>query len=321
MLFKKLSFYLALAGLVGIVLLVKKTQRVPPAPPPLAQPPRSPYPSFVAAVGLVEASRENVKIASPKAALVQQVLVQVDAAVKTGDPLMQLDNREAIAKLATMRAQVAALKAALATEEVAAADMSDQLARVTKLEQTRVASQDELKRKEFGSQAAQARVARMRADIESAERQAEQARVELEILTIRAPRDGYILQVNIRAGEFASTQNLAEPLMILGDLAQLQIRADVDEQNAPLVVAGQPGTAYLKGSSEHPLPLTFVRVEPYVIPKKTLTGDSTERVDTRVLQVIFRFDKPAFPVYVGQQVDVYIQRPEGKGSAKPTAQN
>jgi hypothetical protein len=48
-----------------------------------------------------------------------------------------------------------------------------------------------------------------------------------------------------------------------------------------------------------------VRFEPYVIPKKNLTGDSTERVDTRVLQVIFGLDSGA-PVYAGQQLDVFV---------------
>jgi len=58
-------------------------------------------------------------------------------------------------------------------------------------------------------------------------------------------------------------------------------------------------------------PLEFVRVEPYVIPKMSLTGASTERVDTRVLQVIFSMKKPTSPpVYVGQQVDVFIDAPE-----------
>jgi hypothetical protein len=50
-----------------------------------------------------------------------------------------------------------------------------------------------------------------------------------------------------------------------------------------------------------------VRVEPFVVPKKSLTGDTTERVDTRVLQVIYQFDpagKP--PLFVGQQVEVFI---------------
>jgi hypothetical protein len=53
--------------------------------------------------------------------------------------------------------------------------------------------------------------------------------------------------------------------------------------------------------------LQFERVEPYVIPKKSLTGDNTERVDTRVLQVIYAVNVSEMPLYVGQQVDVFIE--------------
>ncbi len=52
--------------------------------------------------------------------------------------------------------------------------------------------------------------------------------------------------------------------------------------------------------------MKFEYIEPYVIPKKSLTGESTERVDTRVLQVIYSFHRGNFPVYVGQQMDVFI---------------
>ena len=71
--------------------------------------------------------------------------------------------------------------------------------------------------------------------------------------------------------------------------------------------SGSPGVAYLKGSTKQSIPLTFVRIEPYIVPKTALTGANTERVDTRVLQIIYRFDLPPFPVYAGQQVDVFIQ--------------
>jgi len=47
-----------------------------------------------------------------------------------------------------------------------------------------------------------------------------------------------------------------------------------------------------------------------VIPKKSLTGDSTERVDTRVLQVIYRVEDQNASLYVGQQMDVYIKTPD-----------
>ena len=130
---------------------------------------------------------------------------------------------------------------------------------------------------------------------------------DLDILTIRAPRDGVILQVSTRAGEYAGTTP-SEPLMILGDVDTLQIRADVDEQNAPLVQTNQPAVAFLKGHTQDSFPLRFVRIDPFVIPKRSLTGDSSERVDTRVLQIIFELERPATPLYVGQQVDVFIQR-------------
>jgi multidrug efflux pump subunit AcrA (membrane-fusion protein) len=153
----------------------------------------------------------------------------------------------------------------------------------------------------------EARVAKSEADINAASAQVELARSNLEILTVRAPRDGTILQLNVREGEYAGTTP-TDPLMILGETEKLQIRADVDEQNAPLVMANQPAVAFLKGDTLSPIPLRFVRIEPFVVPKKSLTGDSTERVDTRVLQIIFQFDRPVTPLYVGQQMDVFIQR-------------
>jgi len=77
---------------------------------------------------------------------------------------------------------------------------------------------------------------------------------------------------------------------------------------APRLQPGQTATAYLKGDTAQPIELQFVRVEPYVVPKVSLTGASTERVDTRVLQVIYSFERPADrPVYVGQQVDLFVK--------------
>src|SRR5262245_59108237 len=109
--------------------------------------------------------------------------------------------------------------------------------------------------------------------------------------------------------------------MVLGDVEHLQVRADVDEQNAPRLQPGQTATAYIKGDTTQPIELRFVRVEPYVVPKVSLTGASTERVDTRVLQVIYSFERPADrPVYVGQQVDLFVKSeiPALAGKVKPT---
>jgi HlyD family secretion protein len=308
MLFKRISFYLALAGIIGVVFLVTKLRARPPAPPPFAEPARSPFENSVAATGIIEATRENVKVASSRAGLVAKVFVKVGAEIKSGTPLFMLDDREARAALEMAKSQLESLKSTLALQEAQLADIADQWERVSKLQEKAVASEDEFKRKQFLLNIGKRRVEKARADIQTAERQVESAQVALDVLTIRASRDGIMLQVNVREGEYANV-NPNEALMILGDTKTLQVRADVDEQNAPLVLPNKPAVAFLKGSTQNPLPLRFVRIEPYVIPKRSLTGDSMERVDTRVLQIIFELDRPAvIPLYVGQQVDVFIER-------------
>jgi multidrug resistance efflux pump len=115
-----------------------------------------------------------------------------------------------------------------------------------------------------------------------------------------------VLQVNVRPGEYVGTPP-SQALIVLGDVNQkVHIRVDIDEHDIPRFKAGAPATASLRGSPDKSYPLTFVRVEPYVIPKKSLTGDNTERVDTRVLQVIYALDVTDKPVYVGQQLDVFV---------------
>ena len=309
MLFRKVSFYLAIAGVVGALSLVHRMKQRPPSPGPESPPARSPYADTVAATGLVEAARENVKIASPRSGLVTRVAVKVGDRAKSGDLLFQLDDREVRARVSAMEAQLASMEAALKVEDVSVADWTDQVERFSKLERDKVATEDELKRRQFTLQGARARVGASWAAITASRRQLEQARTDLEILSVRAPRDGQLLQVNLREGEFAPAAALTgDPLMLLGDVDRLQIRAEVDEQNAVLVDAKQPAQASLKGHADLQMPLRFVRIEPYVVPKRSLTGDSLERVDTRVLQIVFELDRPSFPVYVGQQVDVFIAR-------------
>lgn len=307
MLLKKFTFWLALAGIVGVVLLVKQHRQQPPRPAPLVEPARSPFANSVAATGIIEARQENVRIATSKAGLVQKVFVTVGATVKKGDRLFELDNRETRARLTTAESQLGSIRAGLQAEQALLADVVDQFDRTAKLRTASIASEDELKRKQFQVENLKARVSKIEADLVAAEAQVSAARIDLEIVTVRAPRAGELLQVNVREGEYANV-NPNEPLMILGEVGTFQVRCDVDEQNAWQVQTNQPAVAFLKGDSSRALPLRFIRIEPYVVPKKSLTGDSAERVDTRVLQIIFEMDRPQVSIYVGQQVDVFIQR-------------
>jgi HlyD family secretion protein len=118
--------------------------------------------------------------------------------------------------------------------------------------------------------------------------------------------DGQLLQVKVRLGEYAPAGVLQTPLMLLGNTDVMHVRIDVDENDAWRIRADAKATAYVRGNRDLKTEMKFVRIEPYVVPKRSLTGDSTERVDTRVLQVLYAFEKDKLPVYVGQQMDVFI---------------
>ena len=129
--------------------------------------------------------------------------------------------------------------------------------------------------------------------------------VEVARATVRSPGPATIFDVNVRAGEYAGVTR--DALVVLGDLTTLLVRADIDEESVPMVKANAKAKAVVRGFPNHPFELEFVRIEPYVRPKKSLTGATNERVDTRVLQVIFKAGPSSLPIYVGQQVDVFME--------------
>src|SRR6516164_9594012 len=112
---------------------------------------------------------------------------------------------------------------------------------------------------------------------------------DLDKTVVKAPMDGAILKVNVRLGEYAQAGVLSDPLMTMGSVDPLHVRVDIDETETWRIRPGHAALARLRGNPEILAPLTFVRFEPYVLAKRSLTGDTTERVDTRVLQAIYEF--------------------------------
>ena len=148
----------------------------------------------------------------------------------------------------------------------------------------------------------------------------DQARVDLDKTVVRALIAGAILKVNVRLGEYAQAGVLAEPLMTMGSVDPLHVRVDIDETETWRIRPGRSALARLRGNPSISAPLSFVRFEPYVLPKRSLTGDTTERVDTRVLQAIYEFAPSAFPAFVGQQLDVFIAAPTREAATRdPTS--
>src|SRR6266542_1893249 len=261
---------------------------------PLIAPAQSPYPTFVAGAGIVEASTENIAIGTPIAGIVSKINVQVGSRVKRGDPLFSIDSR-------ATRAELTVRQAAVQVAEAQLANAKNQFARVQNIN-SRAVSVEERDKRRYAVQIAEAQLAEAQANVQSTE-------TDLERMTIRAPVDGQVLQLKVRPGEFAATGVLAQPLILLGSVDRMNVRVDVDENDAWRVKDGAPAVAFLRGNKDIKTPLKFVRFEPYVVPKRSLTGDSTERVDTRVLQVIYSFDRGDLLIYVGQQMNVFIEAP------------
>lgn len=300
---------LALGALsFGIISVVKSQPRhetnLPPSPPPA-----SPYAHAVAAEGLVEASSENISIGTPLADVVTEVPVVVGQKVKAGEPLFKLDDRQLLADLAARKADLGVAETQVKVDTALFSDSKQQLDFAETLVDKRAISSEELAKRRYAAEAAHARLEAARAQVTVAVAQVKSVETQIERSTVRAPIDGEVLQVKIHVGEYAPAGVTATPLILLGQLRPLNIRVDVDEHEAWRVNPNAKAIATVRGNANLKTRVRFVRFEPFVLPKKSLTGDSTERVDTRVLQVIYRVEDDALPLFVGQQMDVFIEAP------------
>jgi len=348
---------LAVAGLAFALWMAKQSAKTVPPAKAVADPARSPFVDKISGSGIVEASTRNISIGSHVPGIVATVFVRVGQRVKSGDPLFALDDRKHKADLAVKEAALQEAKSRLSklrqaprAEELPPAlarvkeaeaileDMRQQLQIATKVKDPRAISLEDLNKRRFAVEAAEARLIQARADLSllqagswkpdidvaganvaSAESEVKAARVEIDRLTVRAPVDGEILQVNIRPGEFAPSGVTLEPLILLGNLDVLHVRVDIDENDAWRYLPETPAVAYIRGNSQFKTDLKFEYVESYVVPKRSLTGDSTERVDTRVMQVVYSFERGKLPVYPGQIMDVYIDDRTRRSSQPPAS--
>src|SRR5439155_7807956 len=166
-------------------------------------PPESSFAHTVAAVGLIEASTENIAIGSHLAGVVEKVFVTVGDAVKAGDPLFQLDDRHLRAQLAEAEAAAQAAEARVA---VAAAELDDMTRRLSFAEaqgNARVISIEEVTRARSAAQTAQAKSDDARTAVRTAAAQVEMIRTDLQRSVVNAPTDGEVLPVKLYPGEFA----------------------------------------------------------------------------------------------------------------------
>jgi HlyD family secretion protein len=300
----------AILGFLLACIVAARSQRAAPVAQPVTLPAQSPYATYLGGSGIIEASTDNIGIGTSLPGIIRKVHVRVGDRVKTGSVLFELDGREYRSALEVKRAKLLQAQAAVSEARASLQDYRTQFALMQNVKDNRAISMDEFEKRRNAERLATAKLESALAAVTAAEADLKAAEIDVERLLVRATSDGEILQVNVHPGEFAATGVLSTPLVRLGNLDDLHIRADIDENDAWRFRPGSKAAAYLRGNRDIKIDLDFVRVEPYITPKTSLTGSSTERVDTRVLQVIFKFERSNLPVYVGQQVDVFIETTE-----------
>ncbi|MBT4880749.1 MAG: biotin/lipoyl-binding protein [Alphaproteobacteria bacterium] len=292
---KFVHFILPVVGVIGVSFMLFSLLHQPGTLDPIVykDPAISPFSSQVSGIGIVEPKSELIEIGTHISGIATKVYVQAGQHVDKGDPLFMVDNREALAQLELSEAQAISAK-------VSSEDLQHQLSLLENVSDQRAISEDELSRKRYAFELGKSR-------FKEALERVKIAKVQLERHTVRALSRGEILQVNIIEGEYAPIGVNVKPFLIMGDTTVFYVRTEIDESEVGRVDPKSSAYAYLRGESKDKISLDFVKIEPLVTPKSQLINSPTERVDTRVLEVVYSFSSEHVKVYVGQEMDVYIE--------------
>lgn len=304
-----------------------------------------PLPEYrVTASGRVDAGSDSRFLVAEQDGRIDAVRVAEGDRVAAGQVLLTIacDDLAADRAAAAARADAAAasarlVKAGLREEERDAAtarqaqalaqlaDAQDLLARSRKLVEQGFVSQRRLE--ELGNLAAGrsadaavadagARAARAGArpdERRAAEALAEAARASalalaarVERCTLRTPIAGTVLKILHRPGEFSAASTGA-PLVVVGDLDAIIVRAEVADRDAGLITVGQPVRVWMDGNSRE-WSGTVARSSQLMGRKTARSLDPSDRFDRDVREVIIAFPGPNVnarpPALVGLRVNV-----------------
>lgn len=215
------------------------TQRSEPEALPPVPPSTTPFGYTVAGAGTVEPSNEAsgtsaVSVGSQLSEAVVKVNVRIGQEVKSGDVLLELDPSLTAAQLKVNEAQVSAAEATVAMNK----DQRDR--GVMMLASNAIAQQDMVTLGQTYRNSL--------AQLELARAVVQQTKTQLDLLQVRAPMDGTILQVNVRPGEYVTVYG-AQSLITMGPLTPLHMRVNIDEEDLPRLKLQAPAIA--KGSRRH----------------------------------------------------------------------
>ncbi len=303
----KLLFAVAILGiLAGLVSAYVYRQRLAPQPPLAAS--RDPYQSGIYAEGIIQsaqASGDDVNVYPEVAGTVTRIDARDGETVARGAPLLAIDDAVQRKLVAADVAKIAAARAALVYQR-------DQLSVLDK-----EAALDARAVSRLALVTARDNVDIARQNLRVAIRTRAVDAALLGKYVLRAPVAGTVARAAAAVGAYVSAQGVYDPysqgldpvVVMERKDPYLQVKAYLDELLVPRMPppARLTATMFVRGANVASIPLQFVRIQPYVTPKIELSDQRQEKVDVRVLPIIFRFEPPkGLSLYPGELVDVYV---------------
>lgn len=187
---------------------------------------------------------------------IDRYFVEEGQAVSRDAPLVQLDDRDYRAALARIEAGLRVARANLTLAE-------SELRRGEALRGKQVISQQELDVLENKAAVARATLAQLEAELD-------QAKVNLEYTTLRAPTDGVVLAKLKEVGEIAVPGGFAGSgdLIRLANMSDLRAEVDVNEADLNRVHMGQPAEVTPDAYPDLRYPARVVKLYPQVDRQK-----------------------------------------------------
>jgi HlyD family secretion protein len=249
--------------------------------------------------GIVEGSDREVKVGSRVPGLVDKIFVKEGDHVAAGAPLLQLASSAERAAVSTAKADLDGASARLAISSLTAR-------RAEQLERDGAISRDERDRS-----VSQANIDR--AGVDQARSRLNEANARLSQLSVKAPSVGTILKLSVREGEFYSPDGGAS-LVTLGNLSKVRVRLDIDERFIGSVFVGQPGYAVVEAYRNQKFPGKVVEIAQRMGRKNQRTDDPTERIDTKIREVVLELDD-ARELVPGLRATGYLSETKLEGKA------
>ncbi len=314
--------YLAVIALVLTSLAVALTQPDRRTTAPAKTPPTAPHAfagNAVSGSGLVEPSSELIEVGTQRSGIVTRLDVRAGDRVSKGELLFTIDARDARSQLGERSASVQLARERMDSARVELASAQRLYSLYANVGDPRAVAEQQVIDRRNARDLAAARLDVAQAELRQAQSQAASARTTLGLLEVQAPQSGTVLQVNTRVGQFANAgpgPGDQDPLIVLGETNPLHVRVDIDENEVARVAIGKPATVSPRGNAGVRVRANFVRTEPLIVPKRSLTNSTAERVDVRVLQLIYALPQDSRSFFVGQQVDAYVPAVEQRRANK-----